>query len=82
MIEGVWCFIVCFGVSQPPQVVAPIDNYCQSYRRVVLNKHELADVMKLSRGLRTRLQGNELEYMCRCMGWKNKACRGLSSTKQ
>ena len=80
VMEGVWCFIICFGTATAEAPKAPVDTFCQSYRRVVLKKGEVPEVMKLSRGLRDRLQGNELEYMCRCLQWKDKVCRTVSGS--
>ena len=84
MTEGVWCFIICFGAatSASEAMKGPNDTFCHSYRQVVLSKGEIKEVMKLNKRLRVRLQGNELEYMCRCLGWKDKSCNTLSSTRQ
>ena len=76
---GVWCFVVCFGFYHPqPPVVT--DSYCQTYRRVVSTKQELGEIMKLPRSIRDKMQGNDLDYLCRCLKWKNPVCRGRSST--
>lgn len=80
MIEGVWCFIVCFGWTPPERV--PVDSFCKVYERVVLKKEELEVVRKLPRALKDRLQSNELLYLCRCKGWKDQVCKSLSSTGQ
>jgi len=76
-VDGVWCFIVCFGIAPakvaPPRPI-PIDTYCQTYRRIVLNKQELEDVLKMPRNLRNRIQGNDLDYLCRCQNPKNAMC--------
>lgn len=76
MNEGVWCFIICFGVSgQSPPVVA--DTYCRSYRQTVLTQEELKQVMKLPRSVRDRIQGNDLDYLCRCKGLGIKECQRI-----
>jgi hypothetical protein len=71
---GVWCFIVCFGsLGQPP---VPVDTYCQTYQQVVRKREELGEVTKLSRPIRDRIQGNDLDYLCRCKGLRIKECQG------
>lgn len=69
---GVVCFIFCFGST--PDVKAPISEYCQVYERQVLTKDELAAVRKLPKALQKRIQGNDLDYLCRCLKWENPAC--------
>jgi hypothetical protein len=75
MSEGVWCFIVCFGVLHPTEPPVTVDTFCQSYQPVVMTKAELDQVLRLDRKLRDRIQGNDLDYLCRCKGWQDKACR-------
>jgi hypothetical protein len=80
-MDGVWCFVFCFGVTTPLPAPTVLDSYCQSYQRVVLSTAELEQVKKLDRKLRDRIQGNDLDYLCRCKGWsqdpkKQAACVG------
>ena len=72
MGEGVYCFILCFGFLSGDAKAAPVDTFCQTYTRVVVNKSELDDVLKLPRKLRDRIQGNDLDYLCRCAGWNTR----------
>ena len=72
-MTGVWCFIICFGATEAPSA-PPVDSFCTNYERVVTTPEELALVLKLPRAMRDRMQGNELEYLCRCRGLKDVAC--------
>lgn len=72
----VWCFIICFSYAKP--VASVTDSFCQSYKQTVLTRDEVAEVMKLSTSIRLRLQGNELEYLCRCKQAKIKACENYN----
>lgn len=74
-MNDLWCFIICFGSTQvtlPPSV----DTFCATYQRVVLTKEELDKVKTLPRAMRDRIQGNDLEYLCRCEGYKHTLCAG------
>lgn len=75
--EGIWCFLFCFGFAQPasPKI---IDAYCQTYVQVVKSPDDLEKIKAMPRVMRDRVQGNDLEYLCRCKGWKDKAC-GLTT---
>lgn len=57
-------------------VVPAIKDYCTTYNRVVLTQAERAEIKQLSRTIRTRIQGNDLDYLCRCIGWADPICRG------
>lgn len=73
MQSEIWCFIVCFGmasVSQPSSV----DSFCSTYVQIVRSKEELDKVKLLPRAMRDRVQGNDLEYLCRCTEFKSKLC--------
>ena len=70
MIE--WCIIFCFGMSKP---TPPVQTYCQSYVQTVQKRDELEAILKLPRHLRNRIQGNDLDYLCRCKGFKDAACQ-------
>lgn len=71
---GVWCFILCFGSieAEKPKVV---DSYCSSYSQVVRSAEDLGWVKNLPRVVRDRMQGNDLEYLCRCRRLGIKACQ-------
>lgn len=75
MENTIWCFIICFGSATTAPAERPIDSYCSSYQQVVLSHAELELILRLPRPLRDKIQGNELEYLCRCKGWKDEACR-------
>lgn len=72
MNEGIVCFILCFGSMQPNPA---LQTYCQSYVRTVQKKEELEAILTLPRHLRNRIQGNDLDYLCRCKGLKDVACQ-------
>lgn len=72
MNEGIVCFILCFGSIEAK---VPIQTYCQSYVQTVQKRDELEAILKLPRHLRNRIQGNDLDYLCRCRGLKDKACQ-------
>lgn len=70
---SVTCFFFCFGtVEQPKQI--PLSDFCQRYERQVLTQKDLAEIKKLPRELRDRMQGNDLDYLCLCKRWNNPAC--------
>lgn len=74
-MNDLWCFIICFGTTQvslPPSV----DTFCATYQQVVISKEDLDKVKLLPREARDRLQGNELEYLCRCKEYKHSLCEG------
>lgn len=78
-MTGLWCFLLCFGSSEPTKVSA-VDSFCTSYRRVVETKEDLDQVLKLSRALRDKIQGNDLEYLCRCKNAQITACEQYRKT--
>lgn len=73
MPEGIVCFLLCFGSIGGP--TAPVNSYCQRYERTVRTKAEAIEIMKLPRSMRDRVQGNDLDYLCNCLGWKDAACQ-------
>lgn len=73
-MDGVWCFIICFGASNPAPSV-PLDTFCGSYERLVQTPADLAEIKKLPKDLRRRVQGNEADYLCRCKGWQDPICQ-------
>lgn len=80
MNEGIVCFLLCFGSI--PAFKAPLETYCQSYVQTVQKREELEAILKLPRHLRNRIQGNDLDYLCRCRGLKDAACQRSNSTGQ
>lgn len=68
---GVWCFVVCFGADSPEETSIALDTFCQTYQQVVRDTRELESILKLNRTMRNRIQGNDLEFLCRCQGWKS-----------
>lgn len=76
-VIAVTCFVICFGSEDQGPAV---DTFCQTYTQVVTSVSELSEVKKLPRALRDRIQGNDLDYLCRCLKWKDQSCRSQSST--
>lgn len=72
IVLGVWCFVVCFGSdSSDDQAPMALDTFCQTYQQVVRDTKELSQILRVDRTVRNRIQGNDLEFLCRCQGWKN-----------
>jgi hypothetical protein len=61
--------------------VQTISDYCQRYQRQVLTKDEVAEVKKLSQSLRRRIQGNDVDYLCACVGWKDAICKSAQKSR-
>jgi hypothetical protein len=74
MKEGIVCFILCFGIYRGEQP-GPVDSFCQTYVQTVTSRAELDAVKRLPRQLRDRIQGNDLDYLCRCLNWKDPTCQ-------
>lgn len=75
----IWCFIFCvgFGTAEgrpPGNLPATVDTYCQTYQQVAKTKEEVAQIFKLPKELRTRVQANDLLYACVCRKLKDKVC--------
>lgn len=75
--DGVYCFLFCFGTVQPVTATPPIDTFCTVYQRQVLTKDELSAVKALPKTVRTRMQYNDLYYLCKCKGWESKECASI-----
>jgi len=77
MKEGIVCFIFCFGtVTEPsPSIIA--DSFCEVYERQIITKTDAQSVKLLPPDVQKRVQGNEVLYLCRCKGWKDKVCQKL-----
>ena len=71
-MAGIVCLVVCFGTVDTPNVGT--SDFCQRYERQVITKEDAEAVKKLPRRIRDRIQGNELDYLCQCLKWTNKAC--------
>lgn len=67
--EVKFCFLFC-AVEQ----AVPVDSFCQSYQRVNQGAADSAEIKKLSRGPKVRLNANEVLYLCKCKGWDNPIC--------
>lgn len=52
------------GCSTTPEVIS---DFCQRYERQVLTRQDVEEIKKLSRGLQSRIQGNEVDYACICL---------------
>lgn len=72
-MNEIWCFIICFG-SSGVQNVPAVDTFCATYQQIVLTKSEIELMLKLPKELRSRIQANDLEYVCRCKGFKHQVC--------
>ena len=53
----------------------PISDYCGRYERVVLTQDQKKQIMSLMPELRKRIQGNDLDYLCQCTGFKHPICK-------
>lgn len=49
-------------------------NFCAEYRRIVLTRSDLASIRGASRTVRNRIQVNDLNYLCRCEGFRSPLC--------
>lgn len=58
-----------------PSSLAPIQDYCQRYERVVLTQEQKSQIRTLMPELRKRIQGNDLDYLCQCTGFKDAICK-------
>lgn len=59
-------------------VTPPISDYCARYERTVLSRTDLEAIRAIPLPeLRKRIQGNDLDYLCNCRGWKDRACRAV-----
>lgn len=67
--EVQFCFLFC-SVKR----AAPVDSFCQSYQRVNQSAADSAEIKKLSRGPKVRLNANDVLYLCKCKGWDNPIC--------
>ena len=75
METGVWCFVFCFGSTKGLPVVAA-EGFCATYQQQVMTKEEVKALKRLPRALQERMLANDLQYLCVCKQWKDKACGG------
>jgi hypothetical protein len=78
---GIVCFIICFGASAPPPPSIVVDSFCQRYDRQVLSNADINAIKGLPPALARRIQGNEVDYMCQCLGWQDPICKGRAKRK-
>lgn len=69
-----FCFLFC-EIEQD----GPADSYCTSYLRVNQSAADAAEIKKLSRGPKVRLNANEVLYLCKCKAWDNPICSKSSA---
>jgi len=67
--EVEFCFLFC-TVKRPV-----VDSFCQSYQQVNQGAADSAEIKKLSRGPKVRLNANEVLYLCKCKAWDNPICK-------
>lgn len=65
-----FCFLFC-EVEQE----SPADSYCQAYQQVNQSAADSAEIKKLSRGPKVRLNANDVLYLCKCKAWDNPICK-------
>lgn len=74
--------MLCFGflvmLCQAPAAPAPIDSYCTSYRRVIVEAGDAASLARARLTIRRRVAGNDLLYRCRCERWQSPLCAGIA----
>jgi hypothetical protein len=78
---GIVCFIICFGSAQPVTVPPLKGDFCSTYERIVQGKKDVDAMKALPLELRRRVQGNDLDYLCTCRGWEDKACLSKSTPR-
>jgi hypothetical protein len=61
-------------VSGCETMTPAVSDYCTRYQRQVLTKAEVAQIKQLDQSLRRRIQGNDLDYLCNCVGWSDPIC--------
>lgn len=67
--------ILAQAVGCETSSLAPIQDYCQRYERVVLTQDQKNQIRTLMPELRKRIQGNDLDYLCQCTGLKDAICK-------
>lgn len=64
-----FCFLFCEVET------AESDSFCTSYQRVNQSAADSAEIKKLSRAPKVRLNANDILYLCKCKAWDNPICR-------
>lgn len=67
--EVEFCFLFC-SVKRPV-----VDSFCQSYQQVNQGAADSAEIKKLSRAPKVRLNANDVLYLCKCKAWDNPICK-------
>lgn len=65
-----FCFLFC-GVEPAPVV----DSFCTSYLQVNQSPADSAEIKKLSRDPKVRLNANDVLFLCKCKAWDNPICK-------
>lgn len=78
LFDGTFCFLFCFTAPADAAIRRPsifTDSYCSTYQQAVRTKEDVAAVKALPRDVQRRIQGNDLDYLCNCKGWKDASCQ-------
>lgn len=65
-----FCFLFCEIETTPA-----VDSFCQSYLQVNKSPSDSAEIKKLSRGPKGRINANDVLYLCRCRAWNDPICK-------
>jgi hypothetical protein len=65
-----FCFLFCSVETAPV-----VDSFCQTYQRVNQSAADSAEIKKLSRAPKVRLNANDVLYLCKCKAWDNAICK-------
>lgn len=66
------CILFCI-TEQEEQV--SVDGFCVRYSKVIQNERDAASFKAIPRSsARDRLSANEVNYRCKCEGWKDPIC--------
>lgn len=65
-----FCFLFC-AVEQE----SPVDSFCQAYQQVNRSPEDAAEIKKLPRAPKVRLNTNDVLYLCKCKRWDNPICK-------
>jgi hypothetical protein len=65
-----FCFLFC-EIEQDPIS----DSFCTSYQQVNRGASDSAEIKKLSRAPKIRLNANDVLYLCKCKAWNNPICK-------
>lgn len=65
-----FCFLFC--AVEPAPVV---DSFCQTYQQVNQSPADSAEIKKLTRDPKVRLNANDVIFLCKCRAWNNPICK-------